>query len=62
MMVGANCLILDQIAQYVILLSDAPAYWFALNTSCNHTFHLAKWLDMDKSESRVLLLAGNSVW
>ncbi len=30
-MVGANHIILDQIARFFILLSDAPLYWFTLN-------------------------------
>jgi hypothetical protein len=58
-MVGVNCNILDLIAIFAILLSDAPAYWFTLNTSWDHVFHLAKQIGMNQSEYRVLLLAGN---
>ena len=47
-MVGVNLTILDQIAKFFILLSDAPAYWFALNTSCDHACHLSKRLGMDE--------------
>jgi hypothetical protein len=32
-MVGANHIILDQIARFFILLSNAPLYWFTLNQS-----------------------------
>jgi len=46
-MVGSNLTILDQIAKFFLLLSDAPSYWFNLNTSCDHAFHLSKQLDMD---------------
>jgi hypothetical protein len=41
-MVGSNLTILDQIAKFFLLLSDAPSYWFTLNTSCDHAFHLSK--------------------
>ena len=41
-MVGSNLTILDQIAKFLLLLSDAPSYWFTLNTSCDHAFHLSK--------------------
>ena len=46
-MVVSNLTILDQIAKFFLLLSDAPSYWFALNTSCDHAFHLSKRLGMD---------------
>ena len=41
-MVGSNLTILDQIAKFFLLLSDAPSYWFTLNTSCDRAFHLSK--------------------
>jgi hypothetical protein len=31
-MVGANLNILDQIARFFILLSDAPSYWFSISS------------------------------
>jgi hypothetical protein len=58
-MVGSNLTILDQIAKFFLLLSDAPSYWFILNTSCDHAFHLSKRLGMDKSDYKALLIAGN---
>ena len=58
-MVGSNLTILDQIAKFFLLLSDAPSYWFILNTSCDHAFHLSKRLGMDESDSKALLIAGN---
>jgi hypothetical protein len=36
-----NLTILDQIAKFFLLLSDAPLYWFTLNTRCDHAFHLS---------------------
>jgi hypothetical protein len=31
-MVGANCIVLDQIARFFILLSNAPLYWFSVSS------------------------------
>ena len=58
-MVVPNLSILDQIAQFFLLLSEAPSYWFTLNTSCDHAFHLSKRLGMDESDYKALLIAGN---
>jgi hypothetical protein len=44
-MVGSNLTILDQIAKFFVLLSDAPSHWFTLNTSCDHAFHLSNGSD-----------------
>ncbi len=56
-MVGFNLTILDQIAKIFLLLSEAPSYWFTLNTSCDHAFHLSKWLGMDESDYKALAIA-----
>ena len=61
-MVGSNLTILDQIAKFFLLLSDAPSYWFTLNPSCDHAFHLSKRLGMDDSDYKALLIAGNLAW
>jgi hypothetical protein len=58
-MVGSNLTIVDQIAKFFLLLSDAPSYWFTLNTSCDHAFHLSKRLGMDDSNYKALLTSGN---
>jgi hypothetical protein len=58
-MVRSNLTILDHIAKFFILLSDAPLYWFSLNTSCDHALHLSKRLGMDESDYKALLIAGN---
>ena len=58
-MVVPNLAILDQIAKFFLLLSEAPSYWFTLNTSCDHAFHLSKRLGMDESNYKALLIAGN---
>ena len=58
-MVGPYLTVLDQIAKFLILLSDAPLYWFTLNTSCDHAFHLSTRLGMEESDYKALLIAGN---
>ena len=58
-MVGPNLAILDHIAKFFVLLSVAPSYWFSLNTSCDHAFHLSKRLGMDESDYKALLISGN---
>jgi len=58
-MVGSYLTILDQIAKFFFLLSDGPLYWFTLNTSYDHAFHLSKLLGMDDSDFKALLIAGN---
>ena len=58
-MVGSNLTILDQIAKFFLLLFDAPLYWFTLNTSCDHAYHLSKRLGMDESDYKALLIARN---
>jgi hypothetical protein len=56
---GPNLAILDHIARFFMFLSDAPSYWFSLNTSCDHAFHLSKRLGMDESDYKALLIAWN---
>jgi hypothetical protein len=51
--------ILDQIAKFIIYLSDAPSYWYSLNKSCNDEFHLARRFGMDRANFEALLIAGN---
>jgi hypothetical protein len=60
-MAGANPNILDQIAKFFIVLFDAPFYWFTINASCDHAFHLSKWLSMDELDYKVLLIAGSFI-
>ncbi len=33
--------LLDHIANFLIYISDAPSFWFSLNTSYDHGCHLA---------------------
>jgi hypothetical protein len=58
-MVVSNLTTLDQITRFFISLSDAPSYWFTINTSCDHAFHLSKRLGIDESDYKALFIAGN---
>jgi hypothetical protein len=54
--------VLDQIARFFILLSDAPLYWFTINASCHHTSQLSKQLGIDEDDYKTLLIADNLAW
>jgi hypothetical protein len=58
-MVGSNLTILDQRAKFFLLLSEAPSYWYSINTCCDHACHLSKELGMDHNDYKVLLVAAN---
>jgi hypothetical protein len=46
-MPASSTTVLDQIAQFFILLSGAPVYWFIINASCDHASQLSKWLGIN---------------
>lgn len=52
-------LILDHIAHILHFLSDAPSFWFTLNTSYDHDFHLSKRFGMSAREYECLLIAAD---
>ena len=58
-MTGSSTTILDQIARFIILLSDAPSYWFSLNKSCDYAFHISKRIGIDECDYQALLIAGH---
>jgi hypothetical protein len=58
-MVGSNLTILDQIAKFSLLLSEAPSYWYSINTCCDHAFYLSKQLGMEHNNYKALLVAAN---
>jgi hypothetical protein len=39
--------VLAQVAKFLIILSDAPLYWFSLYKSYDSEFHLATQFGMD---------------
>jgi len=58
-MVGSNLTILDQIATFSLLLSEAPSYWYSINTCCDNALHLSKRLGMEQNDYKALLVAAN---
>jgi hypothetical protein len=56
---SSNSNVLDQIAKFFFLLSEAPSYWYSINTCCNHAFHLSKQLSMEHNDYKALLVAAN---
>lgn len=56
-MMGSKSYVLDELAKLFVVLSDAPSYWFSLNTSYDHAFHLSKRLGMGPHDYEALLIA-----
>lgn len=52
-------LILGHIADFLHVLSDAPSFWFTLNSSYDHDFHLSKRFGMSPREYECLLIAAD---
>jgi hypothetical protein len=51
--------LLDHIAEFLLFLSDAPSFWFTLNTSYNHSLHLSSWFGLSPHNYECLLAAVN---
>jgi hypothetical protein len=51
--------LLDHIAEFLLFLSDAPLFWFTLNTSYNHGLHLNRWFGLSPRDYECLLAAAN---
>jgi hypothetical protein len=47
---------LDHIADYLRFLSDAPSFWFTLNTSYDHGCHLATQFRLEPNNYEMLLI------
>jgi hypothetical protein len=45
-----NGSLLDHLAEYVIYLSTASSFWFSLDSSYNHEFHLSKGFGMSPQD------------
>ncbi len=48
--------ILNHIKEYLIFISDAQSFWYTLNTSYNHDFHLASRFRLEPNDYEVLLI------
>jgi hypothetical protein len=51
--------LLDCIAKYLCFLSDAPSFWFTLNTSYDHALHLSRRFGLSPGDYECLLAAAN---
>jgi MoaA/NifB/PqqE/SkfB family radical SAM enzyme len=47
----------DHLADHLIYLSSSSSFWFSLNSSYDHEFHLSKRLDTSPQDYEYLLMA-----
>jgi hypothetical protein len=50
---------LDHLAEYLIYLSSSSSFWFSLNSSYDHDFHLSKRLGITLKDYEFLLVAAD---
>ncbi len=51
--------ILDHLAEHMLYLSTASSFWFSLDLSYDHEFHLSRRLGMSPQSYEYLLVAAN---
>jgi hypothetical protein len=51
--------LLDHLAEYSIYLSTASSFWFSLDSSYNHEFHLSKRFGMIPHDYECIMIAAN---
>ncbi len=51
--------LLDHIAEFLLFLSDAPSFWYTLNTSYDHGLHLSRMFGLSPHDYECLLAAAN---
>jgi hypothetical protein len=49
----------DHLADHLIYLSSSSSFWFSLNSSSEHDFHLSKLLGMTPQDYECLLVAAD---
>ena len=49
--------ILDHLAEYFLYLAAAPSFWFSLNSSYDHEFHLSRRLGMIPFDYECIMVA-----
>jgi hypothetical protein len=49
--------ILDHLAEYFLYLAAAPSFWFSLNSSYDHEFHLSRQLGMLPDDYECIMVA-----
>jgi hypothetical protein len=47
----------DHIAEHMLFLSTPTSFWYSLNSSYDHGFHLLQWLDMTLQDYEYLFVA-----
>ena len=52
-------IILDHLADHLIYLSTSSSFWFSLNSSYDHDFHLSKQLGLKPKDYESLLVAAD---
>ena len=50
---------LGYLADHLIYLSSSPSFWFSLDSSYNHDFHLSKRMGLTPEDYEFLLVAAN---
>jgi hypothetical protein len=51
--------ILDHLAEYFLYLAAAPSFWFSINSSYDHEFHLSRRFGMAPDDYECILGATN---
>ncbi len=54
--------LLDHLAEYTIYLSTASSFWFSLNSSYDHEFHLPQLMVMSPQAYKYLLETWTNEW
>jgi hypothetical protein len=54
-----DMILLDQLAEHMIYLSSVSSFWFSLDSSYDHEFHLCQQLGMTPKDYEYLLVAAN---
>ena len=49
--------ILDHLAEYFLYLSAAPSFWFVINSSYDHEFHLSRRFGMSPDDYECIMVA-----
>ncbi len=50
---------MDHLAEHMLFLSTASLFWYSLDSSYDHGFHLSQWLGMTQKDYEYLFVAAN---
>ncbi len=51
--------LLDHLDEHLLFLSMATLFWYSLNSSYDHEFHLSRWLGMNPKDYEYILVTAN---